>query len=64
MLKDLNFALLIKKWRSTKRKELKSCGFRWAPSVGCWQRHRSNQATYFAEKIVAKFSEIIKFKEV
>lgn len=29
---------------------LKSNGFRWSPSNGCWQRQRSNAATYYAEK--------------
>ena len=33
------------------RKELKSHGFKCAPSNGCWQRHRSTNATYYANKI-------------
>lgn len=33
------------------RRELKSSGFRWARSLGCWQRHRSTNATYYANKI-------------
>lgn len=33
------------------RRELKSYGFRWARSLGCWQRHRSVNATFFANKI-------------
>lgn len=37
------------------RSELKSNGFRWSPYNGCWQRHRSNQATWKAESIVKKF---------
>ena len=32
------------------RKQLKYNGFRWAPSVGCWQRMRSNNAMYWAKK--------------
>jgi len=37
------------------RTELKSSGFRWSPYNGCWQRHRSNQASWLAESIVKKF---------
>ncbi len=33
------------------RRELKSNGFRWARSMGCWQRHRSTNATFYANKI-------------
>lgn len=29
---------------------LKSHGFRWSPYNGCWQRHRSNAATYYAQE--------------
>lgn len=36
------------------RADLKSHGFRWSPYNSCWQRHRSNQATYYAEYIVKK----------
>jgi hypothetical protein len=36
------------------RGELKSAGFRWSPSIGCWQRHRSSQATWRAERIAGK----------
>ena len=35
------------------RRELKSNGFRWSPSVGAWQRHRSNRATYLAKLMLA-----------
>jgi hypothetical protein len=31
------------------RRELKSNGFRWSPTRGAWQRHRSNRATYLAK---------------
>lgn len=31
---------------------LKRNGFRWTPSLECWQRHRSTQATYVADKLV------------
>lgn len=34
------------------RAKLKSHGFRWTPSAGCWQAHRSNGALYWAERIV------------
>jgi hypothetical protein len=34
------------------RDYLKSHGFRWSPSNGCWQRQRSYDATYYAEKAV------------
>lgn len=36
------------------RAALKSHGFRWAPSVGAWQRNRSNQAIYWARQIVTE----------
>lgn len=39
------------------RKTLKSHGFRWAPSVGAWQRHMSTQATYWAEIIAQAHKE-------
>ena len=34
------------------RKFLKSHGFRWARYSGCWQRHRSDNATHFANEIL------------
>lgn len=34
------------------RSQLKSYGFRWAPSEGCWQAYRSVHSQFFAEKIV------------
>lgn len=36
------------------RSELKSHGFRWAPSEGAWQRMASDDAWYWARKIAAK----------
>lgn len=33
------------------RTKLKSCGFRWSPYNGCWQRQRSNAATWSAREI-------------
>jgi hypothetical protein len=36
------------------RRELKSYGYRWAPSEGAWQRHASPQARYWAEQIVRR----------
>lgn len=35
---------------------LKSSGFRWSPTAGAWQRHRSNAATFHASQIVAMLS--------
>jgi hypothetical protein len=32
---------------------LRGHGFRWAPSVGAWQRHASEQAWYWGERILA-----------
>lgn len=37
------------------RLQLKSCGFRWSPTNGCWQRHLSGQAKYYAQQIAKKF---------
>jgi hypothetical protein len=34
------------------RRELKRNGFRWSPTAGAWQRHRSNRATYLAKLIL------------
>ena len=34
------------------RQKLKSSGFRWAPSVGCWQRHLSTNAIWGARYIL------------
>lgn len=34
------------------RHKLKSAGFRWTPSLGCWQRYRSARAMYEAEQIL------------
>jgi len=34
------------------RTKLKRSGFHWSPSVGCWQRQRSNAASYQAEEII------------
>ena len=34
------------------RRELKNNGFRWSPTSGAWQRHRSNRATYLAKLIL------------
>ncbi len=36
------------------RTEMKSHGFVWAPSQGAWQRHRSNDALYWARRVVEK----------
>jgi hypothetical protein len=37
------------------RKRLKANGFRWAPSVGTWQRHRSDWALQLAREIAASY---------
>lgn len=34
------------------REQLKSHGFKWSGKNGCWQRFRSNDANYWAKKIV------------
>ena len=34
------------------RRELKRKGFHWSPTVGAWQRHRSNHAMYLAKLIL------------
>jgi hypothetical protein len=34
------------------RRELRRDGFHWSPTVGAWQRHRSNRATYLAKLIL------------
>jgi hypothetical protein len=39
------------------RAKLKSCGFRWSPREGAWQRHRSNHAVYLAKSLFAKEGE-------
>ena len=39
------------------RSLLKQQGFRWSRQRGCWQRHRSNTATYQAQRIVREYSE-------
>lgn len=36
------------------RSMLKAHGFRWTPSVGCWQAYRGANANYWAEQIVKK----------
>ena len=36
------------------RKDLKSSGFRWSPSNGCWQAYRGNHSNYKAEQIINK----------
>ncbi|MHC4105093.1 MAG: methyltransferase domain-containing protein, partial [Planctomycetota bacterium] len=39
------------------RKQLKQNGFRWAPSVGAWQRHRSDVAMRLAKEIIGAESK-------
>ncbi len=38
------------------RRALKGAGFRWAPSVGAWQRHASNAAWYAAKEALAGYA--------
>jgi len=38
------------------RSHLKSLGFKWAPTVGAWQRHRSNYAWHAAKEYVASLA--------
>ena len=38
------------------RKALKGWGFRWSPTSGAWQRHRSSAATYYGEKIASDYA--------
>lgn len=38
------------------RATLKSCGFRWAPSQGAWQRQLNNAARYAAERVIKALS--------
>ena len=38
---------------AAKREELKSRGFRWAPTLGCWQAYRNAGAVSFAKEIVS-----------
>ena len=38
------------------RKTLKGYGFRWSPQEGAWQRRLSNQAEYFATKIIEQIN--------
>ncbi len=40
----------------TVRRALKSAGFRWAPSVGAWQRQASNGARHAAERVLSEVS--------
>jgi len=42
------------------RTELKSCGFRWSPSEGAWQRQISNSAEWQAERMV----KLLRTKEI
>jgi hypothetical protein len=38
---------------------LKGSGFHWTPSLGCWQRMRSNGAMYHAEQIARMAEGIV-----
>jgi hypothetical protein len=37
---------------------LKSCGFRWAPSEGAWQRQRTWNAINASKRLVSKIEEL------
>lgn len=41
------------------RTYMKQNGFRWSPRNKCWQRQRSNRATYLAEEIVNKYVDLL-----
>lgn len=36
---------------------LRGWGFRWSPTAGAWQRHRSSAATYWGEKIARDYDQ-------
>ena len=40
--------------REAIRTELKSHGFRWSPTNGCWQAYRGSNAMFYAEKIATQ----------
>lgn len=40
------------------RADLKSCGFRWAPSLGCWQAYRNNRSLPAARRLAGIESEV------
>jgi len=44
------------------RTYMKQNGFRWSPRNKCWQRQRSNRATYLAEEIVNKYVDLLGLK--
>ncbi len=37
---------------------LKSNGFRWAPSVGAWQRQLNNNGKYAVERVIRELEEM------
>ncbi len=39
------------------RTSLKANGFKWAPSLECWQHHRSTQANYAADNVLKNLGE-------
>jgi hypothetical protein len=41
----------------TIRSELKCNGFKWAPSIGAWQRMRSYEAIQRAKEIVSRYAQ-------
>ena len=38
------------------RRTFKSAGFRWSPTTGAWQRHRSNAALYWARRACSSYA--------
>ena len=42
---------------SNTRAALKGWGFRWSPTSGAWQRHRSSAATHWGEKIARDYAQ-------
>jgi len=62
--KDANRLQIIFKGKPAEdvRTKLKSCGFRWAPSEGAWQKHISRGAIYDATEIVNAIPSVEKSK--
>jgi hypothetical protein len=40
------------------RSLLKSCGFRWAPSEGAWQRHLNENGRYAVKQVLARLKQV------
>ena len=53
-----NPAVLEGKPEPEVRDILKSNGFRWAPSVGAWQRQLNNNGKYAVERVIRELEEM------